>query len=82
MSTPPEVRRLIDALADDIYDAYYGIEYRGPQYSRGQGMQAARYLARKLIRRGWRKTADYCLPRCPHGTPTCYDPAPHDHCEL
>ncbi|OOK82563.1 hypothetical protein BZL30_1034 [Mycobacterium kansasii] len=36
MSTPPEVRRLIDALAEDVYDAYYGIEYSGPQYSRGR----------------------------------------------
>jgi hypothetical protein len=82
MSTPPEVRSLIDALADDVYDAYYGIEYVGPHYSRGQGMQAARYLARRLLREGWRKTGNGALPRCPHGTPTCYDPEPHDHCEM
>ena len=46
------------------------------------GITAARYLARKLVRTGWRKGGDAALPQCPYGTVTCYDPAPHAHCEL
>ncbi|CAM4278595.1 hypothetical protein MB901379_01421 [Mycobacterium basiliense] len=82
MSTPREVSELIDALAYDVYDIYYGIEHSGPRYDREQGVVAARYLARRLLRRGWRKTDRAPLPRCPHGTVTCYDPEPHERCEM
>ncbi|WP_407688304.1 hypothetical protein [Mycobacterium sp. HUMS_1102779] len=82
MSTPPEVRELIDRLADDIYDAYYGIEHSGPAYNAAQGRTAARFLARNLLRKGWRKTGVSALPHCPYGTLTCYDPDPHERCEL
>ncbi|ABL05600.1 hypothetical protein MUL_3427 [Mycobacterium ulcerans Agy99] len=82
MSTPTEVEELIDALAYDVYDIYYGIEHDGPQYNKEQGVVAARYLARRLLRRRWRKTATRALPRCPHGTVTCFDPSPHTRCEI
>ncbi len=91
MSTPTEVEELIDALAYDVYDIYYEIEvydiyyeieHDGPQYNKEQGVVAARYLARRLLRRRWRKTATRALPRCPHGTVTCFDPSPHTRCEI
>ncbi len=82
MSTPREVRELIDSLADDVYDVYDGIEHAGPAYNAEQGWTAARFLARKLLRRGWRKTDAGALPHCPYGTLTCYDPAPHERCEV
>ncbi|MGB9222566.1 hypothetical protein [Mycobacterium sp.] len=81
MSTPTAVRALIDALADDIYDAYYEVERSGPQYD-GERMVAARYLARRLLRNGWQRSDASALPRCPYGTVTCYDPEPHEHCQV
>jgi len=73
MATPPEVTELLDTLAEDIYDAYDNPRlYPAPE--KGGAVTAARYLARKLIRKGWRKGGDLTLPRCPYGTVTCYDP--------
>jgi hypothetical protein len=81
VSTPSEVIEIIDTLADDIYDAYYDVERSGPPYDR-ERVIAARYLARRLLRGGWRRINGSTLPRCPYGTVTCYDPAPHEHCEV
>jgi hypothetical protein len=67
MSTPSEVRELIDRLAGNIYDAYYGIEHSGPAYSGEQGWTAARFLARNLLRKGRRKAGLGALPHCPYG---------------
>ncbi len=64
MSTPSEVRELIDRLAGNIYDAYYGIEHSGPAYSGEQGWTAARFLARNLLRKGRRKAGLGALPHC------------------
>ncbi len=81
MATPRKVMELIDALAEDIYNAYDNPRlYPAPE--KGRAVMAARYLARKLIRTGWRRGGDATLPRCPYGTVTCYDPAPHSQCEL
>ena len=68
---------LIDALAEDIYNAYDNPRLY-PALEKGRAVVAAR----KLIRTGWRKSGDATLPQCPYGTVTCYDPAPHSQCEL
>ena len=81
MATPPEVTELIDALAQDIYNAYDNPRFY-PAPEKGRAVTASRYLARKLIRKGWRKGNNLILPLCPYGTVTCYDPAPHFQCEL
>lgn len=81
MNTPREVNELIDALAQDVYDAYDNPRlYPAPE--KGKAVTAARYLAGRLIRKGWRKDGEIELPRCPYGTLTCYDPEPHHHCEM
>jgi len=67
MSTPSEVRELIDRLAGNTYDAYYGSEHSGPAYSGEQGWTAARFLARNLLHKGWRKAGLGALPHCPYG---------------
>jgi hypothetical protein len=80
MATPREVIQLINALADDIYDAYDNPRlYPAPE--KAQALTAG-YLARKLIRKGWRNGGGIYLPRCPYGTVTCFDPEPHRHCEM
>jgi hypothetical protein len=81
MGTPREVNDLIDALAYDVYDAYDNPRlYPAPE--KAKALTAARYLARKLVRKGWRKSDAAELPRCPYGTVTCFDPEPHAHCEM
>ncbi|WP_156688392.1 hypothetical protein [Mycobacterium sp. Marseille-P9652] len=81
MATPPIVIELIDRLAEDIYDAYDNPRlYPAPEKARA--VTAARYLARKLLRKGWRNYGHDELPRCPYGTVTCFDAEPHQHCEL
>jgi hypothetical protein len=81
MATPREVNELIDALADDIYDAYNNPRlYPAPE--KAKAVTAARYLARKLIRKGWHKGGGTYLPRCPYGTVTCFNPEPHHRCEM
>ncbi len=81
MSTPPEVVELIDALAFDIYDAYDRPRLY-PALEKAKAITAARYLARQLVRKGWRNDGGVDLPSCPYGTVTCFDPAPHAHCEM
>jgi hypothetical protein len=45
MATPCEVNHLIDALADDVYDAYNNPRlYPAPE--KAKAVTAARYLAR------------------------------------
>jgi hypothetical protein len=81
MATPREVIELIDALAEDVYDAYDNPRlYPAPE--KAKALTAARYLARKLVRKGWQKGGGVYLPRCPYGTVTCFDPEPHPHCEM
>lgn len=81
MGTPRDVDNMIDALAYDVYDAYDNPR-RYPAPDKAQALTAARYLARKLVRKGWRPSGDTELPRCPYGTVTCFDPEPHRQCEL
>ena len=64
MATPREVIALIDALAEDVYDAYDNPRlYPAPE--KAKALTAARYLARKLVRKGWHKEGGIYLPAAP-----------------
>ncbi|MCV7090965.1 MULTISPECIES: hypothetical protein [Mycobacterium] len=81
MSTPPEVKALIEALAGDIYEAFLAnAAWDGEEHeNHPRAVGAARFLSRHLVKRGWGR-AQIELPKCPYGTPICFDPEPHTLC--
>jgi hypothetical protein len=76
MATPPEVHALIDSLAADVQVAY-GAVLPG----NAANAYAAQFLARALVRQGWRKVGGP-LPTCWYGTPLCFDQSPYHRCEM
>lgn len=79
MSTSPDVNQQVILLARAIFNAWQEAGTELGVYDPTGSAKTSAWLARILVREGWRKT-NQTVPRCPNGNPICFDPEPHDRC--
>jgi hypothetical protein len=70
-SWPPEVKHLVHSLAFAIHEVYSEAGSNLAKYDCYGSLIASAFLARILVREGWRFTDGAAVPRCPNGNTIC-----------